>query len=187
MGGEREREDLIGGGGILVTPRRLQYLQANMRQLKFWEQLNDSGTTWKNRIREQHESLFSPPWCLARYISIWTASERRGNSLNVSRTFATNPRPESGPDCLTCATFARQQKLHVPCDNMKCVPRNILTFNMCNRLRVWRGSARAEDFKGHLPRVVCHRVYLSKRIEEGVGGIGAWKGWRTSMCTQPHG
>ena len=30
----------------------------------------------------------------------------RGNDLNVLRSFTYTPRPESGRDCLICATFA---------------------------------------------------------------------------------
>jgi len=36
------------------------------------------------------------------------ASERRGKNLKDLRTCTCNSRPELGPDCLMCATFARQ-------------------------------------------------------------------------------
>ena len=41
------------------------------------------------------------------------ASARRGNNLKRSKNFTRKPRPESGLDCLTCSTFARQRTRHM--------------------------------------------------------------------------
>ena len=44
-----------------------------------------------------------------------SASEGRGNDFNVLRTFTGKPRPESRPDCLICATFARRRGVVCSC------------------------------------------------------------------------
>jgi hypothetical protein len=43
------------------------------------------------------------------HVTFGAASERKGNTLKGFRMFTSKPGPESGPDCLICAEFARQR------------------------------------------------------------------------------
>ena len=74
-----------------------------------------------------------------------TLQREEGTTSNVPRTFTRKPRPESGLDCLTCSTFARQRTRHMGGAVMQTGSRK------CARAdaeRMWHTSDRHGHFLG---------------------------------------